>query len=762
MEETDPAQALPGKKQVVETGGAGSVGPAPMMPMGMPMSPTTPTQAVREPVAEPELSPLAPAEEFGSPAVALVREPLAADAPVTVALTSSFEPSSALHTSAVTPAVPAVRTLPATDTCSCCGKPHEGRETRQFTRDDDGDRDERYDHDHAAHHRGDHEHADHDDSGYDDSDYDDSGYDRGDHDRGDYRRGENERGDHERGDHERGDHERGDHDRSEHDRGDHERGDHDGVRHARHDEAGEDTEGVVTDPEPTPDESTSDPCCACCGDRHPGLDSPGNDPDHQGGPKGANDSEDNSEDNSERDTKEKAKDDPKEDSKENPKDSDDCPADDHDRPGDKPEGKPDGPHHGDDALPPTSPSGKIPPTSGDQPPLPHQPTTPHQPTAPNQPTTPQQSTSPQQSTTPQQSNNPHQPTTPGKPSTPAGETTPGGYAVAKNPEADTPTTPRGTMAPPVAEKLTPLSPTYSSPKAAGQERQKLAPTTSAGVHTPARTSIPTTPGTPVTPGVPVTPGAPASDGTPATPATAIAPTVAVTPGTTEPGTTEPGTTESGTLPGRVEALAPTTQQQPHYTSTQPHYTTNPPPTNQPAPGTTQLQPTSVTQPAQARLAAQTVPATGGTQPGGGNGTYNFPGTNGYGGNTGPLSGNVGPDPNIKFDEAQYTQLMGVIAQVSTSLDDATSIDVTYLDAELKLQPSGQTWEPAVNLVTRGGRFGGSVDTETTNLAKTLSTFHTALESAKEVFKETDDLAAYDATRFSSDYPGFNSGGLPGA
>jgi hypothetical protein len=103
----------------------------------------------------------------------------------------------------------------------------------------------------------------------------------------------------------------------------------------------------------------------------------------------------------------------------------------------------------------------------------------------------------------------------------------------------------------------------------------------------------------------------------------------------------------------------------------------------------------------------------------------------------------------------------VIGGVRDTLDDATHDDVTYLDAELLVQPSNQTWEPATKLVTRGGNFGGSVDTESKSLEKTLKTFHEALQLAKEVFKETDDLAAYDASKFTMNYPGFNNGGLPG-
>ena len=134
----------------------------------------------------------------------------------------------------------------------------------------------------------------------------------------------------------------------------------------------------------------------------------------------------------------------------------------------------------------------------------------------------------------------------------------------------------------------------------------------------------------------------------------------------------------------------------------------------------------------------------------------FPGSTGQGGGV-PKDGNVGPDPNVKFDEASYNQLSAVISGMKSTLDDAYKIDVVYLDDELLLQPDAQKWVPAQKLVKRGGIFGGSVKRESDALEKTLSTFHQALEQAKAVFKETNDLAAYDATKFTSEYPGFASG-----
>ncbi|MER6992727.1 hypothetical protein ABT337_30005 [Saccharopolyspora hirsuta] len=143
------------------------------------------------------------------------------------------------------------------------------------------------------------------------------------------------------------------------------------------------------------------------------------------------------------------------------------------------------------------------------------------------------------------------------------------------------------------------------------------------------------------------------------------------------------------------------------------------------------------------------------------GGYNFPGAQTGTGGLPPTSGDVGPDPNIQFDEGQYNQLIAVIAEIRSGARGAIEHGGVYLDAELQLQPTGQTWEPATRLVKWGSTFGGTVDTENKSLRKALSQFEDALEKAKEVFKETDDLAAYDATKFTTEYPGFNSGGASG-
>ncbi|RKT83059.1 hypothetical protein SAMN05421805_11780 [Saccharopolyspora antimicrobica] len=140
------------------------------------------------------------------------------------------------------------------------------------------------------------------------------------------------------------------------------------------------------------------------------------------------------------------------------------------------------------------------------------------------------------------------------------------------------------------------------------------------------------------------------------------------------------------------------------------------------------------------------------------GGYNFPGMpSGFGNYQVPPNGDVGPDPNIQFDEAQYTALIAVIGEIKAGARKAITHNDVYLDAELLLQPMSQTWEPAQRLVKWGGNFGGTVDTENKNLRKKLSQLESGLEKAKVVFKDTDDLAAYDVTKFTTEFPGFTGG-----
>lgn len=114
---------------------------------------------------------------------------------------------------------------------------------------------------------------------------------------------------------------------------------------------------------------------------------------------------------------------------------------------------------------------------------------------------------------------------------------------------------------------------------------------------------------------------------------------------------------------------------------------------------------------------------------------------------------------ITFDEEKYNRLITMLDEMeSTLLHSATQSDSIVLDAEFTLQPGSQKWQPAVALVTKGQKFGGSVEQQNEALRQAIVKFRNALVAAKGVFKDTNDLATYDVGRFVAEFPDFNAGG----
>ncbi|GLZ38943.1 hypothetical protein [Actinokineospora sp. NBRC 105648] len=115
--------------------------------------------------------------------------------------------------------------------------------------------------------------------------------------------------------------------------------------------------------------------------------------------------------------------------------------------------------------------------------------------------------------------------------------------------------------------------------------------------------------------------------------------------------------------------------------------------------------------------------------------------------------------NITFDEGRYNQLINIMTDMEYKLlHNATASDTNPLDADFTLQPGTQKWQAAINLVAKGKTFGGSVAQQNELIRQAIVKFRNALEAARDVFKETDDLAQYDISRFVAEFPDFNAGG----
>lgn len=112
----------------------------------------------------------------------------------------------------------------------------------------------------------------------------------------------------------------------------------------------------------------------------------------------------------------------------------------------------------------------------------------------------------------------------------------------------------------------------------------------------------------------------------------------------------------------------------------------------------------------------------------------------------------------QFDKAHYEQLINFLR----SIDDGVNTDPMALgtSADLKLdnslatrlKPGSQNWDIAKNLATQAGVFGNSAHQRYTSVEEDLRAFAKALKDAEGVFEDTDDLATYDAGKFSQEHP----------
>lgn len=116
-----------------------------------------------------------------------------------------------------------------------------------------------------------------------------------------------------------------------------------------------------------------------------------------------------------------------------------------------------------------------------------------------------------------------------------------------------------------------------------------------------------------------------------------------------------------------------------------------------------------------------------------------------------------------FDKAHYEQLITYLKTVDDGIN--TSEYALGPSAKLKLDstlsttfhPGSDSWPLAKGFVTQAGTFGNSVHTRYTAVEQDVRTFYKALNSAKDVFDDTDDLTTYDASKFERDHPDVGGG-----
>ncbi|MBB5152471.1 hypothetical protein [Saccharopolyspora phatthalungensis] len=121
-----------------------------------------------------------------------------------------------------------------------------------------------------------------------------------------------------------------------------------------------------------------------------------------------------------------------------------------------------------------------------------------------------------------------------------------------------------------------------------------------------------------------------------------------------------------------------------------------------------------------------------------------------------------PDPNVPgapitaFDRGQYEKLIKAIDSVDHSLSQQflkPGVDIR-LDGTLgsRMHVGDQAWSAVTDFINSAKEFGSSVDKVNRQYSNDWRGFIDALNKAKDVFEETNDLANFSADKFVNEYP----------
>ena len=111
---------------------------------------------------------------------------------------------------------------------------------------------------------------------------------------------------------------------------------------------------------------------------------------------------------------------------------------------------------------------------------------------------------------------------------------------------------------------------------------------------------------------------------------------------------------------------------------------------------------------------------------------------------------------IVFDADQYNQLINALTTVIDGLLETTRTGSVPLQQDVKLQPDGQTWAPAAELLAAGGDFfARKYQSVTEGMLPRLTALRDSLVQARSIFQDTEDLATISRADFVQDFPELN-------
>lgn len=111
------------------------------------------------------------------------------------------------------------------------------------------------------------------------------------------------------------------------------------------------------------------------------------------------------------------------------------------------------------------------------------------------------------------------------------------------------------------------------------------------------------------------------------------------------------------------------------------------------------------------------------------------------------------DQPIAFSSDQYDGLITQLGTLITNLQKVETTGTVLFNDDVRLQPKGQTWGPAMSLVVAGQSFFQAAHSVMDRaLLPELVELHQGLFNAKSLFQNAEDLALISSADFISEFP----------
>ncbi|MGW5649687.1 hypothetical protein ACWEV3_25145 [Saccharopolyspora sp. NPDC003752] len=114
------------------------------------------------------------------------------------------------------------------------------------------------------------------------------------------------------------------------------------------------------------------------------------------------------------------------------------------------------------------------------------------------------------------------------------------------------------------------------------------------------------------------------------------------------------------------------------------------------------------------------------------------------------------EKQVKFDSGQYNNLLkdvdGQEEELNKKFLKASSGVRLASDFGGRVKIGSPSWSAIETFNGKMNSFGESTEKMNNGLSKEWRSFTKALNEAKKVFEDTDDLAQYEASKFTAEYP----------